>query len=96
MRPEEIKPAAAQPNSQPPHRLAFRWVRESYTYLQPLLGADAANGGKKKKRDIDGFAKVAKPIGIDRLSKGLYASCQPLVESVDRGRKACARRVDGR
>lgn len=70
IKPEEIKPAQGQKISDKPHKLAFRWVRESYSYLQPLLDADAANGGKTNKRNLDGFAKVAKPIAVDRLTKG--------------------------
>lgn len=68
--PDEIKPAKGQQISDKPHKLAFRWVRESYSYLQPLLDADATNGGKTNKRNLAGFAKVAKPIAIDRLTKG--------------------------
>ncbi len=68
--PSEVKPAPGQPIKVAPHKLAFQWVRESYQFLQPLLDADAANGGKKKKRNLAGFAKVAKPIAIDRLAKG--------------------------
>ncbi|MFL6195254.1 MAG: hypothetical protein ACJ75H_13850, partial [Thermoanaerobaculia bacterium] len=68
--PSEVKPAPGQPIKVAPHKLAFQWVRESYQFLQPLLDADAANGGKKKNRNLAGFAKVAKPIAIDRLAKG--------------------------
>ncbi len=67
---DEIKPAQGQKFTDKPHKLAFRWVRESYSYLQPLLDADAANGGKNKKRNLAGFAKIAKPIAVDRLTKG--------------------------
>jgi subtilisin family serine protease len=68
--PDEIKPATGQQISERPHKLAFRWVRESYTFVQPLLDADAANGGKENRRNLAGFAEVAKPIAVDRLTKG--------------------------
>jgi hypothetical protein len=35
-----------------------------------LLEADAANGGKENRRNLAGFAEVAKPIAVDRLTKG--------------------------
>ncbi len=66
----EVHPKKGSAISVRPHVLAFEWVRESYTFVQPLLDADAANGGKQNKRDLEGFAKTAKPIAIDRLSKG--------------------------
>lgn len=68
--PQEVVPDKGSEIKQKPHKLAFEWVRESYGYLKPLLDADAANGGKIKKRNLAGFAKVAKPIAIDRLAKG--------------------------
>jgi subtilisin family serine protease len=68
--PEEIKPPEGKRIVERPHSLAFRWVRESYAFVQPLLDADAANGGKTRKRNLAGFAKVAKPIAVDRLAKG--------------------------
>lgn len=67
--PQEIHPKTGKQISQKPHRLSFQWVRESYSFVQPLLDADAANGGKTKKRNLKGFAKIAKPIAIDRLAK---------------------------
>lgn len=68
--PDEIKPAVGQQITRRPHLLAFEWVRESSTYVQPILEADAANGGKNGQRDIRSFAQVAKPIAIQRLTKG--------------------------
>ncbi|HEX2610248.1 MAG TPA: S1/P1 nuclease [Gemmatimonadales bacterium] len=72
--PSEVKPVLARQTSTAPHKLAFEWVRESYGHLQALLDADAANGGKTKRRNLTGFAKVAKPIAIDRLAKGSSAA----------------------
>jgi subtilisin family serine protease len=68
--PDEIKPGTGQQIDERPHKLAFRWVRESYTFVHPLLEADAANGGKENRRNLAGFAEVAKPIAVDRLTKG--------------------------
>ena len=70
VRKEDVKPLVGQAITNKPHKLAFSWVRESYSHLQSILDADAANGGKTRKRDLDGFAKVALPIAIDRLAKG--------------------------
>jgi subtilisin family serine protease len=69
--PYEIKPAMGKQIGQKlPHTLAFEWVRESFTFIQPILDADAANGGKTGKRNLEKFAKIAKPLAIDRLEKG--------------------------
>jgi len=68
--PQDIRPRPAREIREKPHQLAFEWVRESYTYLQPILDADAANGGKTGRRNLRGFAKIAKPIAVDRITKG--------------------------
>jgi subtilisin family serine protease len=68
--PDEIEPATGQQIGERPHKLAFRWVRESYAFVQPLLDADTANGGKENRRNLAGFAEIAKPIAVDRLTKG--------------------------
>lgn len=68
--PSEIKPALGQQLIGEAHRLAFEWARESYTYVQPILDADLANRYANGKRNIEGFAQTAKPIAIDRLTKG--------------------------
>jgi S1/P1 Nuclease len=68
--PGEVRPPPGTPITARPHLLAFRWVRESYTYVRPLLDADAANGGQTGHRNLAGFAQTAKPIAIDRLTKG--------------------------
>jgi hypothetical protein len=69
--PAEIHPAPARRITRPPHELAFEWLRESYADVKPLLEADAAHGGTKgpESRDLAGFAKTAKPIAVDRLTK---------------------------
>lgn len=66
----DIIPVEGTLITEPPHRLAFRWARESYTYVQPLLEADAMAGGKTGQRDFKKFALAARPIAIDRLTKG--------------------------
>jgi len=69
--PREIRPARAQRITRAPHVLVFEWLRESYRDVKPLLEADAAHGGTKgpDSRDLAGFAKTAKPIAVDRLTK---------------------------
>jgi subtilisin family serine protease len=68
--PEDIHPSPGQLIEQPPHVAAFAWVRESHSYVQPLLDADAAHGGKTGRRSLKGFATTAKPIAIERLTLG--------------------------
>lgn len=68
--PEDIDPSPGQLIEQPPHAAAFAWVRESHSFLQALLDADAANGGKTGRRNLKAFAVTAKPIAVDRLAKG--------------------------
>lgn len=48
----------------------FSWARESYSFLDAILEADAKTGGKQKKRNLAAFAVTAKPIAINRLSRG--------------------------
>lgn len=72
--PDEIEPENGIETKEPIYRLAFKWVRDSYTYVAALLEADAANGGRTGNRNLKGFAKVAKPIAISRLTK----ACQNL------------------
>jgi hypothetical protein len=69
--PAEIRPTPARRIARAPHELAFEWLRESYRDVKPLLEADAAHGGTKgpDSRDLEGFAKTAKPIAVDRLTK---------------------------
>lgn len=69
--PAEIRPAPARRITRPPHTLAFEWLRESYADVKPLLAADAANGGMRgpESRHLEGFARAARPIAIDRLTK---------------------------
>jgi subtilisin family serine protease len=68
--PEDIHPSPGQLITQPAHAAAFAWVRESHGFVQALLDADAANGGKNGHRSLNGFAVAAKPIAIDRLAQG--------------------------
>jgi subtilisin family serine protease len=68
--PAQLRPGPAQPPAAPVHVEAFRWVRESYGFLQSLLDADAANGGRSGRRNLAGFAVLAGPIAMDRLAKG--------------------------
>ena len=68
--PDEIKPQQGQELKRSPHELAFEWARESFTYVQPILDADLANRFADGKRNLSGFAKTAKPIAVDRLTKG--------------------------
>jgi hypothetical protein len=71
LEPTEIHPAPARRIARAPHALAFEWLRESYRDVKPLLEADAVHGGTKgpDSRDLEGFAKTAKPIAVDRLTK---------------------------
>jgi hypothetical protein len=68
--PSEIKPNQAQRLNGEVHTLAFEWARESFTYVQPILGADLANRYANGKRNLSGFAKTVKPIAVGRLTRG--------------------------
>jgi subtilisin family serine protease len=68
--PQEIKPKPAELLDGAVHALAFEWARESFTYVQPIIDADLANRFANGKRNMSGFAKTAKPIAVDRLTKG--------------------------
>jgi subtilisin family serine protease len=68
--PEQIKPRPASLITGAPHAEAFRWVRESHSFVALILEADAANGGKSGRRNLKGFAQTAQPIAIQCLSNG--------------------------
>ncbi len=60
-----------------PHTLAFQWTRESFADVDAILEADAETGGRgsadgrgaSKTRDINAFAKTARPIALQRLER---------------------------
>ncbi len=66
---DDIVPVFAQLQRRPVHELVFEWLLESYTYVQPLLDADRHARTPAGKRDLAKFAKVGKPIAVDRLTK---------------------------
>ena len=69
--PSDIKPKKTQSvKLGPVHKLAFEWARESHLAVQTLLLADRAARDSQGNRNIKQFALVARPVAIDRLTKG--------------------------
>lgn len=68
--PGGINPEQGQRLDGPKHALAFEWARESFQDVQPILDADRDNRDAHGKRDLQGFAEVAKPIAVVRLTAG--------------------------
>lgn len=63
----DILPAPAAPVPLPARAAAFQWVRESYTYVRPLLDADRKAGGRTDAA-FEKFVELARPIAIQRLT----------------------------
>lgn len=68
----DIKPPAAAKIAASVIDLAFEWALESHAHVATIVAADAANGGKTGQRNLKQFSKVAKPIAIERLTKGCH------------------------
>jgi hypothetical protein len=68
--PNDVKPAPATAITASVTDLAFEWALESHALVRTIVEADA-NAGRTPP-GFKAFSKIAKPIAIERLTKGCH------------------------